>query len=208
MCIDCHTEHNLCKRSIEANSVNRPYLLPKVPKHDNVVLYRDGYLWGLLFFKTPRTPQKSPAHRCGMDFNEYLARVRQAEAAQQALSKKAASLPASSLAAVLPADDDSKEISLGTVASLQVHAAQCATIRAAAAGRGQGRSTLKIDSEAFDRAKRVLRSPIKKRSVGSEAASLPRCPTSRQKPAHRFAGSGYIFELGFVFANNPSVLGF
>ncbi len=45
-----------------------------------------------------------------------------------------------------------------------VHAAQCATIRAAAAGRGQGRSTLKIDSEAFDRAKRVLRSPIKKRS--------------------------------------------
>ncbi|HSN23537.1 MAG TPA: hypothetical protein VLS45_05120 [Methylomicrobium sp.] len=43
-----------------------------------------------------------------------------------------------------------------------VHAAQCATIRAAAAaGRGQGRSTLKIDSEAFDRAKRILRSPIK-----------------------------------------------
>ncbi len=31
--------------------------------------------------------------------------------------------PASSLSAVLPADDDSKEVSLGTVASLQVHAA-------------------------------------------------------------------------------------
>ena len=34
-----------------------------------------------------------------------------------------ATAPASSLAAVLPADDDSKEVSLGTVASLQVHAA-------------------------------------------------------------------------------------
>jgi hypothetical protein len=78
--------------------------------------------------------------------------------------------------------------------------------------RGQGRSALKIDSEAFDRAKRVLRSPIKKRSVGSEAASLPRCQPSRQKPAHRFAESGYesgyIFELCFIFANNPSILGF
>jgi hypothetical protein len=41
---------------------------------------------------------------------------------------------------------------------------------------------------------------------------LLRCPTSRQKPAHRFAESGhengYIFELFFVFANNPSILGF
>jgi hypothetical protein len=74
--------------------------------------------------------------------------------------------------------------------------------------RGQGRSALKIDSEAFDSAKRVLRSPIKKRSVGSEAASLPRCQPSRQKPAHRFAESGYIFELCFIFTNNPSILGF
>jgi hypothetical protein len=77
--------------------------------------------------------------------------------------------------------------------------------------RGQGRSALKIDSEAFDRAKRVLRSPIKKRSGGSEAASLLRCQPSRQKP-NRFAESGhksgYIFELGFVFASNPSILGF
>jgi hypothetical protein len=57
-----------------------------------------------------------------------------------------------------------------------------------------------------------LRSPIKKRSSVSEAASLPRCQPSRQKPAHRFAESGYesgyIFELGFIFANNPSILGF
>jgi hypothetical protein len=52
-----------------------------------------------------------------MDFNESLARERQAEVAQQALSKKAASLPVSSLAAVLPSDDESKEISLGTVAN-------------------------------------------------------------------------------------------
>ena len=92
-----------------------------------------------------------------------------------------------------------------------VQAAQCATIRAAGS-RGQGRSALKIDSEAFDRAKRVLRSPIKKRGSGSQAASLPRCQPSRQKPAHRFAQSGhesgYIFELGFVFSNNPSILGF
>ena len=78
--------------------------------------------------------------------------------------------------------------------------------------RGQGSSALKIDSETFDRAKRVLRSPIKKRGSGSEAASLPRCQPSRQKPAHRFAQSGhesgYIFGLGFIFTNNPSILGF
>lgn len=51
-----------------------------------------------------------------------------------------------------------------------------------------------------------------RRSGGSEAVSLLRSPTSRQKPAHRFAESGhesgYIFELGFIFSNNPSILGF
>ena len=45
-----------------------------------------------------------------------------------------------------------------------------------------------------------------RRSGGSEAVSLLRSPTSRQKPAHRFAESGYIFELGFIFSNNPSIL--
>jgi hypothetical protein len=42
---------------------------------------------------------------------------------QDRIAAKVASPLVSSLAAVLPADDDSKEISLGTVASLQVHAA-------------------------------------------------------------------------------------
>ncbi len=46
---------------------------------------------------------------------------------------------------------------------------------------------------------------------GSEAASLQRCLTSRQKPAHRFAESGYergyVFELCFILANNPSKSG-
>ena len=51
-----------------------------------------------------------------MDFNEYLARVRQAEAAQHSQSS------ASRLSAVLPIDGD-KERSLGTVASPQVHRA-------------------------------------------------------------------------------------
>ena len=51
-----------------------------------------------------------------MDFNEYLARVRQAEAAQHSQSS------ASRLSAVLPIDGD-KERSLGTVASPQIHRA-------------------------------------------------------------------------------------
>jgi hypothetical protein len=42
--------------------------------------------------------------------------------------------------------------------------------------------------------------------------SFQRCPTSRQKTAHRFAESGhesgYIFELCFAFSSNPSILGF
>jgi hypothetical protein len=50
------------------------------------------------------------------------------------------------------------------------------------------------------------------RSGVSEAASLQRCATSRQKPAHRFAESGhksgYIFEVDFNFENIPSILGF
>jgi hypothetical protein len=53
---------------------------------------------------------------------------------------------------------------------------------------------------------------ISRRSSVSEVASLLRCATSRQKPVHRFAESGYesgyIFEIGFIFANNPSILGF
>ena len=85
-------------------------------------------------------------------------------------------------------------------------------IRTAAAG--QGRSALKIDFEAFDRTKRVLRGPIKKRIGGrvSEAMPLLRSPTSHQKPAHRFAesghDSGYIFEVDFTFVNNHRILVF
>jgi hypothetical protein len=54
-----------------------------------------------------------------MDFNEYLARVKQAEAAQHLQSS------ASTLSAVLRIDGD-KESSLGTVASPQVHRAASA----------------------------------------------------------------------------------
>ena len=51
-----------------------------------------------------------------------------------------------------------------------------------------------------------------RRSGGSEEVSLLRSPTSRQKSAHRFAESGYesgyVFDVDFNFANNPSILGF
>jgi hypothetical protein len=79
-----------------------------------------------------------------MDFNEYLARVRQAEAAQHSQSS------ASRLSAVLPIDGD-KERSLGTVASPQVQRAaaprladrlaekQAETFCPTAAGKGQER---------------------------------------------------------------------
>jgi hypothetical protein len=79
---------------------------PKSPKSPNmIILFYIGWLsLGTFVF------QKSPAHRWRMDFNEYLARVRQAEAAQQALSHKAASPPVSLLAAVLPSDDGSKNV--------------------------------------------------------------------------------------------------
>jgi hypothetical protein len=70
---------------------------------------------------------------------------------QDRIAAKAASPLVSSLAAVLPADDDSKEVSLGTVASPQVHRAaaprladrlaekQAKTFCPTAAGKGQER---------------------------------------------------------------------
>ncbi len=58
-----------------------------------------------------------------MDFNEYLARVRQAEGCTAVPIRKSSIVPCLFPGyAVFPSEDDSKEISIGTVSSLSAAA--------------------------------------------------------------------------------------
>jgi hypothetical protein len=83
--------------------------------------------------------------------------------------------------------------------------AQCATIRAAAAGQDVA-------------SRKVIMRPFASDAVFKFAGAVRRLPfsfqrrvTSRQKP-NRFAESGYergyVFDVDFNFANNPRILGF